>query len=145
MLEIYREFAENVLAMPVLMGRKTDKEKFAGAARDLRHGGHDARRQGPAGRHLATTSATTSPRPSTSSSSDKDGKLKYVHGRPRWGVSTRLIGAIIMTHGDDRGLVLPPRVAPIQAVILPIAAHKGGVLEKAPGDRTPAEGRRASA
>ena len=58
----------------------------------------------------------------------KEGKLEYVN-ETSWGVSTRLIGAIIMTHGDERGLRLPPKIAPIQAVILPIAAHKGGVME----------------
>ena len=73
--------------------------------------------------------------------SNKEGKLEYVY-ETSWGVSTRLIGAIIMTHGDERGLKLPPRIAPIQVVIVPIAAHKGGVLEKCAEAAEGAGGRR---
>ena len=66
----------------------------------------------------------------------KDGKLEYVH-ETSWGVSTRLIGALIMTHGDERGLRLPPKLAPIQVVILPIAAHKRGTGQGKGTGRSP--------
>ena len=127
MLATYKEFAENVLAIPVLTGRKTEKERFAGAiatytmeammkdGKSLQAGtshymgqnfakAFDINFLGSDGTHQAAY--TTS-----------------------WGVSTRLIGAVIMTHGDERGLVLPPKVAPVQCVIVPIAARKGGVIE----------------
>ena len=127
MLEIYKEFAENCLAIPVMTGQKTEKEKFAGAVatytmeammrdgKSLQAGtshylgqnfakAFDIQFLGNEGTHQ--TAYTTS-----------------------WGVSTRLIGAVIMTHGDERGLVLPPVVAPVQCVIVPIAARKPGVIE----------------
>lgn len=129
MLEVYREFAENVLAIPVLTGRKTEKEKFAGAVATF---GMEAMMKD--GKSLqAGTSHYLGQNFSKSFDIkylDKDGTLKHGY-TTSWGVSTRLIGAVIMAHGDERGLVLPPMVAPIQVVIVPVAAHKGGVIEKA--------------
>ena len=128
MLNVYKEFAENVLAIPVLTGKKTDKEKFAGAVATY---GMEAMMldgkslQAGTSHYLGQNFAKAS----NMKFLDKDGVLKYGYSSS-WGVSTRLIGALIMAHGDARGLVLPPMVAPIQAVIVPIAAHKGGVNEK---------------
>ena len=129
MLEVYREFAENVLAIPMVTGQKTEKEKFAGALKTytieaLMQDGK-ALQSGTSnnlGQHFAKVFDIQF--------LDKDGQLKYVY-QTSWGVSTRLIGGIIMVHGDERGLVLPPRVAPIQVIIVPIAIHKEGVLDKA--------------
>ena len=128
MLEVYREVAEAELAIPVLCGKKSDKEKFAGARATY---SMEAMMQD--GKALQ---AGTSHNFGTNFSEafdiqylNKEGKLTYVH-ETSWGTSTRLIGAIIMTHGDERGLKLPPRIAPIQVVIVPVAAHKGGVMEK---------------
>ena len=129
MLEIYRDFAENVLAIPVLVGRKSELEKFAGARAtySMEAMMHDGKAlQAGTSHNFGDNFA----RAFDIQFLDKDGKQKYVE-ETSWGVSTRLIGAIIMVHGDDSGLVLPPRVAPIQAVVLPIAAHKPGVAEKA--------------
>ena len=129
MLEVYREFAENVLAIPVFVGRKTEKEKFAGAVATY---GMEAMMldgkslQAGTSHYLGQNFAKAF----NIKFLDKDGTQKYGYSTS-WGVSTRLIGALIMAHGDQRGLVLPPKVAPVQAVILPIAAHKGGVLEHA--------------
>lgn len=128
MLEIYREFCENVLAMPVFSGRKSDKEKFAGARVTY---SVEAMMQDGKALQAGTTHdfGTNFSEPFEVRFLDKDGTLKYCH-ETSWGVSTRLIGAVIMTHGDERGLRLPPSIAPFQAVLLPIAAHKGGVMEK---------------
>ena len=127
MLGVYKEFAENVLAIPVICGRKTEKEKFAGAVATY---GMEAMMKD--GKSLqAGTSHYLGQNFSKAFEIkflDKDGVQKYGY-TTSWGVSTRLIGAIIMAHGDERGLVLPPKVAPVQAVIVPIAAKKGGVLE----------------
>ena len=127
MLGVYKEFAENVLAIPVICGRKTEKEKFAGAVATY---GMEAMMKD--GKSLqAGTSHYLGQNFSKAFEIkylDKDGVLKYGY-TTSWGVSTRLIGAIIMAHGDERGLVLPPKVAPVQAVIVPIAAKKGGVIE----------------
>lgn len=129
MLGIYKEFAENVLAIPVVVGRKSEKEKFAGALRTytmeamMQDG--KALQAGTShnlGQHFA--------RVFDIQFLDKDGQLKYAW-QTSWGVSTRLIGAIIMVHGDERGLVLPPKVAPVQVIVIPIAMHKEGVLDKA--------------
>ena len=128
MLEIYREFAENCLAIPVLTGRKTEKEKFAGAVATytmeamMRDG---KSLQAGTSHYLGQNFATAF----DIKYLGNEGVLQTAY-TTSWGVSTRLIGAIIMTHGDERGLVLPPVVAPIQCVIVPIAARKGGVLEK---------------
>ncbi|MGI6169324.1 MAG: proline--tRNA ligase, partial [Christensenellales bacterium] len=129
MLDVYQEFAENVLAIPVVTGQKSEKEKFAGAEKTytmeaLMHDGK-ALQMGTShnlGQHFAKVFDIQY--------LDKDGQLKYVW-QTSWGTSTRMIGGVIMVHGDDRGLVLPPKIAPVQVVILPIAMHKSGVLEKA--------------
>lgn len=128
-LEVYREFAQNVLAIPMVTGQKTEKEKFAGALKTytmeaLMQDGKalQAGTSHNLGQHFAKVFDIQF--------LDKDGQLKYVY-QTSWGVSTRLIGGIIMVHGDERGLVLPPRVAPIQLIIVPIALHKEGVLDKA--------------
>ena len=141
-LETYADLCENVLAMPVVRGCKTDKEKFAGAERTstIECMMHD---------HKALQSGTSHyfgdgfARAFDISFSDKENKLAYPH-QTSWGLSTRIIGGIIMTHGDNSGLVLPPRIAPIQVVVLPIAQHKEGVIEKAQElvDRLKAEGLR---
>lgn len=128
MLEVYREVAEDELAMPVLVGQKSDKEKFAGARATY---SMEAMMQDGKALQAGTSHnfGTNFAEAYDIQFSNKEGKLEYVY-ETSWGVSTRLIGAIIMTHGDERGLKLPPRIAPIQVVIVPIAAHKGGVLEK---------------
>lgn len=128
MLDVYREVAEDELAMPVLVGQKSDKEKFAGARATY---SMEAMMQDGKALQAGTSHnfGTNFAEAYDIQFSNKEGKLEYVH-ETSWGVSTRLIGAIIMTHGDERGLKLPPRIAPIQVVIVPIAAHKGGVLEK---------------
>ena len=128
MLDIYKEFAENCLAIPVLTGRKTDKEKFAGAVATytmeaMMHDGKSL--QAGTSHYLGQNFATAF----DIKYLGNEGVLQTAY-TTSWGVSTRLIGAIIMTHGDERGLVLPPVVAPIQCVIVPIAARKGGVIEK---------------
>ncbi len=128
MLNVYKEFAENALAIPVLTGRKTDKEKFAGAVATY---GMEAMMldgkslQAGTSHYLGENFAKSF----NMKFLDKDGALKYGFSTS-WGVSTRLIGALIMAHGDQRGLVIPPVVAPIQVVIIPIAMHKDGVLDK---------------
>ena len=129
MLAVYKDFAEKALAIPVFTGRKTDKEKFAGAVATY---GMEAMMldgkslQAGTSHYLGQNFAKAF----NMKFLDKDGGLKYGWSSS-WGVSTRLIGAIIMAHGDQRGLVLPPVVAPIQVVIVPVAMHKEGVLEKA--------------
>jgi len=128
MLAVYKEFAENVLAIPVICGRKTEKEKFAGAVATY---GMEAMMKD--GKSLQSGTSHYFGQNFSKAFDikflDKDGTQKYVY-TSSWGTSTRMIGALIMTHGDERGLVLPPKVAPVQAVIIPIAAKKGGVLEK---------------
>lgn len=129
MLNVYAEFCENVLAIPVVKGQKSDKEKFAGARATyaieaLMHNGTAL--QAGTSHNFGDGFA----RVFGIQYSDRENRLQYVH-QTSWGMTTRLIGAIIMVHGDDSGLVLPPRVAPMQAVIVPVAQHKEGVLEKA--------------
>ena len=121
-------FAEQELAMPVFCGQKSEKEKFAGARAtySIEAMMQDGKALQAGTSHNFGTNFTV---PFDVKYLSKDGKLEYCH-ETSWGVSTRLIGAIIMTHGDERGLKLPPMIAPYQAVILPIAAHKGGVMEK---------------
>jgi len=129
MLDVYADFAENVLAMPVVKGVKTKKERFAGAVdtytiEALMHDGK-ALQSGTShffGDGFAKAFGIQF--------TDKDNSLKHPF-QTSWGTTTRLIGAVIMTHGDDSGLVLPPKIAPIQLVIVPIASHKEGVMEKA--------------
>ncbi|MDI9505438.1 MAG: proline--tRNA ligase [Clostridiales bacterium] len=129
MLEVYREFSENVMNIPVFTGQKSDKEKFAGARATY---SMEAMMQDGKALQAGTSHnfGTNFAEVFDIQYLSKDGKLEYVH-ETSWGVSTRLIGALIMTHGDERGLRLPPKLAPIQVVILPIAAHKPGVLDKA--------------
>ncbi len=129
MLNIYKDFAENILGIPMLTGEKSDREKFAGAkmtysmeALMLDGKALQAGTSHNLGQHFAKVFDIQY--------LDRDGELKYVWSTS-WGVSTRLIGGIIMVHGDDRGLILPPKVAPYQIVLIPIAQHKEGVLETA--------------
>lgn len=129
MLNVYAKFCEESLAMPVVKGRKTDSDKFAGAEATyaieaLMHDGKAL--QAGTSHYFGDGFAKAFDITYT----NKENKLVHPF-QTSWGVTTRLIGAIIMTHGDDNGLVLPPAVAPIQAVIVPIAQHKPGVLEKA--------------
>lgn len=129
MLNVYADFCEQVLAIPVVKGRKTDKEKFAGAEATytieaLMHDGKAL--QSGTSHNFGDGFAKAFGIQYT----DKDNKLKYVH-QTSWGMTTRLIGALIMVHGDDSGLVLPPRIAPVQADIIPIMQNKEGVLDKA--------------
>ena len=129
MLNLYADFCENVLAIPVVKGRKTDKEKFAGAEATytieaLMHDGKAL--QSGTSHNFGDGFAKAFGIQYT----DKENKLQYVH-QTSWGTTTRLIGAIIMVHGDDSGLVLPPKVAPTQVMIVPIMQKKEGVLDKA--------------
>lgn len=129
MLNLYADFCEQVLAIPMIKGKKTDKEKFAGAESTytieaLMHDGKAL--QSGTSHNFGDGFA----RAFGIQYSDKDNQLKYVH-QTSWGMTTRMIGAIIMVHGDNSGLVLPPRIAPTQVMIIPIAQHKEGVLEKA--------------
>lgn len=128
MLRVYEEFAKNILAMPVLVGRKTDKEKFAGG---LATYSMEAMMLDGKSLQAGTTHyfGQNFAKPFNIRFLDSDGTHKYPH-ETSWGVSTRLIGALIMAHGDERGLCLPPKVAPIQIIIIPIAQKKPGVIEK---------------
>ncbi len=129
MLNVYADFCEEFLAIPVIKGRKTDKEKFAGAEATytieaLMHDGKAL--QSGTSHNFGDGFAKAFDIQYT----DKDNTLKYVH-QTSWGMTTRLIGAVIMVHGDDSGLVLPPRLAPTQVMIVPVMQKKEGVLEKA--------------
>ena len=127
MLNVYADFLENVLAMPVVKGQKTDKEKFNGAEETytVECMMHDKKAlQAGTSHYFGDGFAKAFDITFTG----KDNQLHYPH-QTSWGVSTRMIGGIIMTHGDNNGLVLPPRIAPIQVVIIPVAQHKEGVLE----------------
>ncbi len=129
MLNIYAEFAQNVLAMPVIKGQKTDRERFAGAKatyaiESLMHDGKAL--QAGTSHNFGDGFAKAF----DIQYSDKDNQLKYVH-QTSWGVTTRLIGGVIMVHSDDNGLVLPPKIAPVQVVVIPIATKKEGVLDYA--------------
>jgi len=129
MLNMYADICENYLAMPVIKGRKTESEKFAGAeytltVESLMHDGRALQ---------AGTSHNFGPgfaKAFNIKYLDEEGEEQYVH-QTSWGVTTRLIGALIMVHGDNRGLVIPPRIAPTQAMIVPVAQHKEGVLDRA--------------
>ena len=127
MLSIYQDAAENVMALPVYVGQKSEKEKFAGARATY---SMEAMMQDGKALQAGTSHnfGTNFAEAYNIQFQNKEGKLQYAE-ETSWGVSTRLIGAIIMTHGDERGLRLPPKIAPIQCVILPIAAHKPGVVE----------------
>ena len=128
MLNLYADFCEQVLAIPVIKGRKTDKEKFAGAEatytiESLMHDGKAL--QSGTSHNFGDGFAKAFGIQYT----DKENKLQYVH-QTSWGMTTRMIGALIMVHGDDDGLVLPPHVAPVECRIIPIAQHKEGVLDR---------------
>ena len=129
MLKCYEDFYRETLAIPAVTGRKTEKEKFAGAMETytiepMMHNG--VALQGGTSHYFGDGFA----RAFDITYTDRENKVQYPH-QTSWGVSTRMIGAIIMTHGDDNGLILPPKVAPIQVAIIPVAQHKEGVLEKA--------------
>ncbi len=128
-LDEYTDVIENLLAIPVLKGKKTDSEKFAGA-----HSTYTVETLTHDGRALQSGTshyfAQNFSKPFDIKFQNREGKEEYAY-QTSWGISTRLIGAVIMAHGDNRGLKLPPKVAPIQIVIVPVAIHKEGVKEKA--------------
>ena len=129
MLRVYEDFYKNTLAIPAVVGQKTEKEKFAGALatytiEPMMHNG--VALQGGTSHYFGDGFAKSFGITFTG----RDNTLQSPF-QTSWGVSTRMIGAIIMVHGDDNGLVLPPKIAPIQVVIVPVAQHKEGVLEKA--------------
>ena len=129
MLNLYADFCEEVLAIPVIRGQKTDKEKFAGAEATytieaLMHDGKAL--QSGTSHNFGDGFAKAF----EIQYADKDNTLKYVH-QTSWGMSTRIIGAIIMVHGDNNGLVLPPKIAPTQVIIIPIQQQKEGILDAA--------------
>ena len=128
MLKVYEDFYRETLAIPAVVGKKTEKEKFAGALETytiepMMHNG--VALQGGTSHYFGDGFA----RSFDITYTGRDNQQHYPH-QTSWGVSTRMIGAIIMVHGDDDGLVLPPKVSPIQVAIIPIATHKEGVLEK---------------
>ena len=129
MLKVYKDFYLESLAIPAITGQKTEKEKFAGAMETytiepMMHNG--VALQGGTSHYFGDGFAKAFDITFT----DKDNQIKYPH-QTSWGVSTRMIGAIIMTHGDNNGLILPPAIAPIEIVVIPVQQHKEGVLEKA--------------
>ena len=128
-LEVYADVCENYLAMPVIRGNKTNKEKFAGAedTYTIECMMHDKKALQSATSHYFGDGFA---RQFDITFTDKDNKQKYPF-QTSWGMSTRIIGGIIMTHGDNNGLVLPPQIAPIQVMVVPVAQHKPGVIEKA--------------
>lgn len=129
MLEVYADVIENLLAIPVLKGQKTKKEQFAGAEETytVETLMHDGRALQGGTSHYFGQNFT---KPFDVKFQNKQGEQEYAY-QTSWGISTRLIGAVIMAHGDNRGLKLPPYVAPIQVVIVPIAQEKGNVIEEA--------------
>ena len=128
MLEIYADIIENFLAIPVIKGRKTEKEKFAGAEETytVETMTYDGRALQSGTSHYFGQNFS---KPYEIKFQNREGKEEYAY-QTSWGISTRLIGALIMAHGDNRGLKVPPKAAPIQVVVIPIAQHKEGVLEK---------------
>ena len=128
-LNTYADFCEKYLMIPVVKGKKTDKEKFAGAEATytIEAMMHDGKALQSGTSHYFGDGFS---RAFDVQFTGRDNQLQYPH-QTSWGVSTRLVGAIIMTHGDDEGLILPPAIAPYQVVIVPVAAHKPGVTEKA--------------
>ncbi len=127
MLDVYTTFCKDYLAIPMVTGQKTPSEKFAGAENTYTMEAmmHDGK---------ALQSGTTHYFGQGFAEAfnikflNKENKLETVY-ETSWGISTRLIGALIMVHGDDNGLVLPPKIAPVQVIIVPIASHKEGVME----------------
>ena len=135
MLHVYDEVYRDVLAIPPVIGKKTEKEKFAGAEatytlEPMMHNG--VALQGGTTHYFGDGFAKAFDITFTG----RDNGLHHPY-QTSWGMSTRLIGAVIMVHGDDSGLVLPPKIAPIQVAIVPVAQHKPGVLEKAAGAAGP--------
>ena len=128
-LNCYADFYEKVLAIPVVRGRKTEKEKFAGAEAtytvECMMKDHKAL-QGGTSHYFGDKFS----RAYDVTFTGRDNKLQYPF-QTSWGATTRMIGAVIMAHGDNNGLVLPPQIAPIQVIVLPVAQHKPGVLEAA--------------
>ncbi len=129
MINIYKDICENALAMPVLVGQKSEKEKFAGAhatycIESLMHDGQAL--QSGTSHNLSDHFAKAFGMKFLG----RDNTEQYAYSTS-WGVSTRLIGGIIMVHGDDKGLKLPPRIAPVQVIIIPVALHKEGVIDAA--------------
>mgnify|MGYP000836018647 CR=1 FL=1 len=128
-LNCYADFFENVLAIPVVPGQKTEKEKFAGAEAtytvECLMKDHKAL-QGATSHYFGDKFS----RAYNVTFTGRDNKLQYPF-QTSWGSTTRMIGAVIMAHGDNNGLVLPPKIAPVQVIVLPVAMHKAGVLEKA--------------
>lgn len=129
MLKVYQDFYKETLAIPAVVGKKTRKETFAGAEatytiEPMMHNG--VALQGGTSHYFGDGFSKAFDIKFTG----RDNTLQYPH-QTSWGVSTRMIGAIIMVHGDDDGLVLPPKISPIQVAIIPVAQHKEGVLEKA--------------
>ena len=129
MLNIYAEMCEKYLAIPVVKGVKTDKEKFAGAEQTytIEAMMHDGKSLQSGTSHYFGDGFA---RAFDIQFTDRSNTLQYPH-QTSWGMSTRIIGAIIMTHGDNNGLVLPPAIAPVQVMVVPIAQHKEGVAETA--------------
>lgn len=127
MLNIYADFCENYLAMPVVKGRKTEKEKFSGAEATyaVECMMHDKKALQAGTSHYFGDGFA---RAFDITFAGKD-NLPHHPFQTSWGVSTRLIGGVIMTHGDNNGLVLPPKVAPVQVVVIPVAQHKEGVIQ----------------
>ena len=128
-LDVYADLCENYLAMPVIKGNKTDKEKFAGAVNTytIECMMHDKKALQSGTSHFFGDGFA---KQFDITFTDRDNKQKYPF-QTSWGLSTRVIGGIIMTHGDNNGLVLPPKIAPVQVIVVPVAQHKEGVLEKA--------------
>ncbi|MCF3944607.1 proline--tRNA ligase [Oceanobacillus alkalisoli] len=129
MLDVYADLVENYMAIPLYKGQKTDSEKFAGAKYTLTIEAlmHDGKAlQSGTSHHFGSGFAEAF----DITYLDENGDSQYVH-QSSWGLSTRIMGALIMVHGDNRGLVVPPKIAPTQAMIIPIAQHKEGVLDKA--------------
>ncbi|MCL2619223.1 MAG: proline--tRNA ligase, partial [Defluviitaleaceae bacterium] len=127
-LDFYESICRDYLAVPVIKGQKTEREKFAGAMatytiESLMYDGKSL--QSGTSHNFSNKFAQAFGIQYT----DKNNELQYVH-QTSWGISTRLIGGLIMVHGDDNGLVLPPKIAPVQLVIIPIASHKEGVTER---------------
>lgn len=129
MLQVYSDFYKETLAIPAVIGKKTEKEKFAGAEatytiEPMMHNG--VALQGGTSHYFGDGFAKSFGITYTG----KDNQLHYPH-QTSWGTSTRMMGALIMVHSDDDGLVLPPKIAPIQVALIPVAQHKEGVLDKA--------------
>ena len=128
MQKLYADFCEKTLDMPVIQGQKTESEKFAGAefTYTVEAMMYDGKALQSATSHYFGDKFA---RAFEITFQDKNNNTQYAY-QTSWGISTRIIGGIIMTHGDDRGLVLPPDIAPVQVMIIPIAMHKAGVSEK---------------